>query len=69
MENGSGGEDVSGETGGHGHEVVLSGLISFDENRVGLARMNVQPRVASLDRVCSLHLHQCHPVALNSEIQ
>lgn len=59
----------SGETSGDDNVVVLSRLVSCEQNRVWLAHVYIQGGVGSLESVCSFHFDQLQLVVLNSEVE
>lgn len=69
MEGTGGGVDFVGEATRNDNVVILAGLVGREEDRVRLTHVNVQRRVAHLERVRSFHLNQLHLVVLDPEVQ
>lgn len=69
FEEGSVGEDLGGEAGGCDNIVVPRGLVSGDEDGHALPEVDVEGRVADLERVRSFNLDHLHLVALDAEIE
>ena len=68
MENGCGCEYRRGESRRNREVVVFWNLISSEQDRTGLAQMEVHGRVRVLERMRSFHLHQFHGVTLYSKV-
>lgn len=62
-------EDLRGEAGGCNDVVVLGGLIGCDEDRHALSEVDVERRVADLQRVRPFDLDHLHLVALDAEVE
>lgn len=68
MKNGCSGENPRGEARRNNNVVILSRLISCDQDRVGLPKMDVKGGICILKCMRSFNLHQFQRVALNSEV-
>lgn len=58
----------SGEAWRNYNVVILDRLISCDQDRIWLPKMNIKGSVGILERVRPFYLYQLHTVPLNSEI-